>query len=418
MRRKVLGIALLLALTAGCIGATDTQQDLDQTSTADQEDLQEEEEITEVIVYQAEVEGPQVGGDRLDVSFPAQLGEGLTDLELELSWAEQTNGFGVDVEMPGGTTHEIDPPDEATATRVKGTVPAPSPGAYEFHLTASNGVVAQDEVRLEAQATFLVQAAETADVGADGTVRGPVNVEETQDGYRAWVTYRANATASESMTVSADTVNGQIQHQGTASQATGTVTAWAHGDSPDEARNRLDEITVRLVVDPDGIDADVSAPDWEQRGADMATGVPESTTARGDFDTTNGPIQFEEARVNGLSASTTNGGIQGDVTGDGDFEFGTTNGPIDVALTPTASSSLAASTTNGGINLALAENPETGYRIDASTTNGQITEQMEEASLSGDDEDATLRTDGYSDRSIQLSGTTSTTNGNIHFEGR
>ncbi len=416
MRWKALGIIIAVAFAGGCIAGMDPGQDPAETTPASSEE-ESREEIVEAFVFQEQIEQPQLGGDRLDADWPAELGEGLTELTLELSWGQETNSLGVEVETPEGV-HQVGPPQDPMATSIQGEVPNPTPGPFTFHLTSSEGAVLMDEARLEVEATFLVPLDGEARIETDATTRGPVNVEETGEGYRAWVTYEGQAPASDSMEVSVDTVNGEVHHAGASEDAEGLVTAWARGDTPEQAKQRLEDIDVDLLVQEDRIEATASAPDWEDRGAGVDTGVPASTTIQGTFSTTNGGILFDQARVNDASASTTNGPVEGTITGQGSLGFDTTNGAIDVAFTPTASSSLDAHTTNGGVELSLNEDEDTGYRIDASTTNGAISENMDEASLSGSDEQATLETNGYDSRSVQVTGTAGTTNGNVHFASR
>lgn len=418
MRWKALALGLLL-VTSGCFGQAGVEGD-DEGGPAQAPpsgSSQGTQVVERELVFEANVSGPQVGGGRLDVQWPAELGVGLVGLELSLSWTQGTNAFGIETERPDGTVHKLGPPSETGSTSVEGEVTELVPGEYVFYLTAGDGIVIEDRVELVASATFEL-AEGTQPAVEEGTVRGPVRVEPANGGYRATVSYRANGTAQDRMQVTVNTTNGGISHRGNLDQAMGAVVAWAHGDTREEARRRLLEIDVDLTVREGAIRAIAEAPNWEKRGASAEVGVPSETTIQGTFDTTNGPIQLRNANVDGILADTTNGGIEGDVAGRGEMTFDTTNGAITVEVYPTASAQVTADTTNGAIELGLAEGEAVGYRIDADTTNGEITESMDEASLSGSDDEATLETDGYADRTVQVTGLADTTNGNIHFASR
>lgn len=420
--RWVAFVLTALVLTAGCFGQVGVEGDDGDGSAASPGEGgpggdAATQTVTRRLVFQENISDPRPGGDRVGVSWPAEMSIGLTAMHLELSWETTSNAFGVETERPDGTVHTLPPPAMPGQTSTEGDVTELVPGEYTYHLTAGDGVVLPDTVRLVVTATFELSTT-TQPALEEGTVRDPVQVEETEDGYRATVTYRANASAQDRMQVTVDTTNGEIRHDGQAEGATGTVTAWAHGDTADEARQRVLAIDVDLVVDEGRIQAIATAPDWTQRGASVSIGVPETTTVHGSLDTTNGPIHIEDARAEDLTADTTNGGITGSITGQGDYLFDTTNGAISVDLAPTGTSSLEADTTNGPIVLGLVEGDEIAYEIDAETTNGRITESMSEARLEGSDEEATLVTEDGQDRPIQVTGLADTTNGNVVFEGR
>lgn len=420
-----------LALTAGCLGALEAQEgdgagEGAAASPASATPAGETELVERTLVFTAEVDGPQVSEERVGPSWEAFLGPSLVTMDLSLAWEEPTNGFGVDVERPDGSTHAIEPPASPTATSVEGEVPDPSAGAHGFHLTTDDAVVAEDRVRLEATVVFEVPvASQTAELDGDGMVRGPITVEETEEGFRAETTYRANGTVDDEIELTVDTVNGAI-HAGEGTQPSGVedeeahaaVNAWATGTSREEARERLLAIHVTIRIETDRVEAMADAEEWDDRGASADVALPEDTRTDASLDTTNGAVVMRELTVGDVVTDTTNGAITGGVRGEGELSFDTTNGAVGLAFTPTGDSTVVADTTNGNVELTLNEDASTGYEIHASTTNGAITEDMQEASLDGSEDEATLRTEGYADRSIQVTGDADTTNGNIHFASR
>lgn len=418
MRSAVFGLALLV-LAAGCLGAGMSSEEEPRSEEAQpNQAFDEVVRVEQPYVFTGTVEGPQPGGDRVGVSWSPEFRAGLVGLELAFSWGEAVNAFGVQVERPDGSLHEVGP-GSGVSTGVDGEVPEVWPGAYSFFVFADDGVVVPDEVRLEATAVYeVVRVSGEAAGPSEETVEDAVQVVETNDGYRAWVDYQAQGDAMDRMSVRGDTVNGEVVLHGASETAEAFVHAWARGVSEDEARERVLTIDVEVRVDGDQVRAVASAPEWDDRGADVRTGVPSSTIATGVLGTTNGAVAFDQARVDGVEASTTNGAIGGSLSGEGSIRLGTTNGAIELVLTPAGSMILDASTTNGGLSFVLAEGDPIGYRLDASVSNGEITEDMREASLSGSDEDATLETTGFEDRTVQVTGNVGSTNGEIRFEGR
>jgi hypothetical protein len=419
MRWEVLAVALVAA-TAGCIGAMDDAGDQGEFAQAPDEDTESgTQQVERVLVFTDEINEPAVALGNPGPSWSANLGPEVVSMDLELTWGEQAHRFGLEVEQPDGDRHVIEEPQDPSTTSNTGEVPDPPAGDYTFHLT-SEGPVAPDQVELTATVVLEVPLDGEGLAAGDGAQRSEVRVEETEDGYRATVEYTAEGSLAEEVDATVDTVNGAVAlaADGSGDQGMAEVTAWADGDTREEARERVLAIHVSLTVEDDTLDARAEAEDWEHRGASVDASVPQATTVGADLDTTNGAIQAQALTVDGYLADTTNGAITGTLTGQGDLGLDTTNGGIDVAFTPTADSTIQADTTNGGIELALNEDGDTGYEIGASLTNGRISEDMQEARLEGGDDEATLVTDGYGDRSIQVDGQADTMNGNIHFESR
>lgn len=409
----------LVTLTAGCIGAMDDVRDDEpigqQSTTADPGGT---ERVERTLVFTETIEEPAVTVGDPATSWSTTLGPTLVSMDLRLAWGEPANGFGLEIEGPEGT-HTIEQPQDPSATSNEGEVPDPSAGSYAFHLT-SEGALVPDEVELVADVVIEIPVDGQMATAGDGAQRSSVTVEETDDGYRATVEYTAEGELADEVDATVDTVNGAISLAADSSREQGraVVTAWGEADTREEARERALSIRVDLTVEDDTLRATVEADDWEDKGASADVAVPERVRLSAEADTTNGAIQPDAITVDGFTADTTNGAIQGSLSGEGQLSLDTTNGAVDVAFTPTDDATIEAGTTNGAIELALTEDEATGYRIDASTTNGAITEDMDEASLQGSDEDATLRTQGYADREVQVDGSADTTNGRIHFASR
>lgn len=402
----VLGV---LVLTAGCLSGAGEETRL-SPQEAEQLDEEETEEIERTFVFEADVQA-SAGDGRIDgIEWPAPLGPGLTAIELELVWEQGTHNFGVDVEGP--TDAQIGPERDPTSAELSAEFPNAAAGSYAFYPTLE-GAVASDSLTLTVTATFVVPEDESL------SLAGCTDIEtrQTADGWRASFACQASGPTSSAKRLAADTVNGEVAIDGADEGALAAVNVWARGTSEEQARQRAATIDVTVRVTEDGIVARAEAPDWEDRGADVDVGVEEATLT-GRADTTNGPIEFSDVRTDGIEADTTNGPIRGDLTGGGDLAFDTTNGPIEVAITPEDAMGIEADTTNGAIELGLTETSQIAYSIDAETTNGRITEDMDEAHLEGEEDDARLVTEDGESRPIQVTGDTDTTNGGIHFDGR
>lgn len=399
----------LLVVTAGCLSGAGEQTRL---SPQEAEQLDEEQlvEIERQLVYEAEVQASAGEGRIEGIEWPAPLGPGLSAIALDLEWQQQAHAFGIDVEGP--TDASFGPEHDPTSAELSGEIAGAEAGSYTFYPTRQ-GAVASDQLTLTVTATFEVPEDESLSLAGCTDVE----TQRSTDGWRASFACQASGPTSSAKQLDADTVNGRVALDGASEGALATVHAWARGDTEGEARQRASTIDVTVRVTEDEIVARAEAPDWEDRGADVDVGV-EQATLGGRADTTNGPVTFADVRTDGIAADTTNGPIRGDLSGSGDLSFDTTNGAIDVAITPEDDTDIEADTTNGGIQLGLAEGDRVAYTIDAETTNGQITEDMDEAHLEGEEDDARLVTDGGDDRPIQVTGNTDTTNGDIHFQGR
>ncbi|MGI8962001.1 MAG: DUF4097 family beta strand repeat-containing protein [Bryobacteraceae bacterium] len=152
----------------------------------------------------------------------------------------------------------------------------------------------------------------------------------------------------------------------------------------------------------------------------------------GDYDlhTTNGAIELEECSGS-ERAHTTNGAVRGRLKA-GSIDSQSTNGAIELTLMqPSNGEPIRASTTNGGIVLALAEFHDNA--LNAQTTNGSVTLRLpgdtnarinaetrlssisNNLTLSSTDENSKHRLSGQLGKGGPLISATTTTGG-VHFE--
>lgn len=430
LEAALLALLMVTAGTAGCIGTEAGGQAAQPAGdgTDDDEEGQAAGDPptspdTRTLSYEVEVGSTVSDGEPLATFAEERLGRGPATLDVEVSWTQPSNRFGVETVRPDGSEERVGPPQTPGTTSVAGKVSVGSleAGTYGFHAVAPEGPVVEDEVTLEVEVPAGMLTPQPAPSG--GPPEGEVRTQQTADGWRAEITYRANGTVSDAVDLTADTVNGAVGLSGTTDgTARAVVQAFARADTEDEAVERVREIQVTTIVEEGRVEAVAELPDdeqWEERGAHANVAVPEQTRVSGLADTTNGPLEVDGPQADGLTLDTTNGPIRGSMTLAGDLAADTTNGPIQLDLTPTSSAEISMDTTNGGIELGLLENQDVAYEVDAETTNGRISESMDEARLDRqDDGEATLVTEDGDGRPIQVTGTTDTTNGNAHFAGR
>lgn len=347
--------------------------------------------------------------------------------DLTLTWQRSTNRFGLQVETPDGT-ERFDPPGDAQATTLEATLDGGPAGRYRFAVVVPQGATAPDDLTLEA--TIIVRSNAT---GTSSTMR----VYQEAGQWVAEITYTAEGAAKDRMEADVQVANGHVRAETTGEKARVQVTAWGRASTRDAAIERARSVDVEVDVDGDRIlgKARTDDGDWNRRGAHADLATPSRLS--GTLSTSNGPVELVDLDGGALTADTSNGEIDatgtlrgvsrlatsnGRITGDlsihDDLTLDTSNGAIDPHLTPGSSLELSATTSNGGIDLGLAERSDIAYELAASTSNGDITEDMEEADLEGDEDDATLRTRNGDGREIQVTGSVDTSNAEIHFAGR
>ncbi len=417
----LLAITLVAASLTGCVGLDwDSLSGCGSNSSSHSESTS-----TSSTQHDAELSDPVIQPGPVGIEWPITFAPGLTQLEVVLSWELEANDFSLEVERPSGEVERYGTSGLDMSTSRTATIPGPTSGEYVFRPVA-DAPAGPDSLQLQVTSTIHRSTSSSTSAGEIGEAqtsidRSNVTFEQTGDGYRAIVTYEAASEADEEMTLNLDTFNGDIHASAAGNQADVRLTAWADGDTEHEALDRLRSIAISYSAEPSGLLAQASGPSSScgGMGADVVASVPASTTVTGLIDTSNGEIILSELTATDLEVDTSNGEIIGSLTGQGEIGLDTSNGEIELSFQPTGDTDLQLDTSNGEILLRLLEGAEIGYELDADTSNGEITESMREASIDGDDEDeGTLRTNGYSSRAAQVSGSVDTSNGEIHFEGR
>lgn len=438
MRVRVVLLALAVA-TAGCLDAgpsSDAPPEGEESGDPEPGNPAPRV-VTRTFVYEGNVSAGTEGGP-VGVNGTVVLGSGLQGVTLELAWTQASNAFEARGDPPAGDEVTATSDAPAGGTSASAEADDPAPGLWRFSVLAE-GSHLPDRVRLFVNATWRLPG--PADAAGGDAAPGPVQAERTGSGWRAWRDYHANGTVGDAVEVTADTANGaanlsaggpEVSTESGAGPGDPSVQpetrdgdtarvrvhVWAHADTEQRARERVQSVNVTVEVAGDRVRVNPQAPEWQQRGADVDVALPADTRSRLDLETTNGPVNARAADARQARLETTNGPIHAGIRGQGSIGLETTNGPLVAALVPTADVELDAASTNGPVQLGLQETDEIGYTIDAETSNDRITEDMDEAELEGSEEEATLRTRNAGERPIQVTGTAGTTNGNVHFQGR
>lgn len=346
--------------------------------------------------------------------------------DLTLSWERSPNRFGLQVETPDGT-ERFDAPEDPQATTLEAALDGGPEGLYRFAVVVPQGATAPDDLTLEA--TIVVRSNAT---GTSSTMR----VYQEGGQWVAEITYTAEGTAQDQMEADVQVANGHVRAETTGEKARVNVTAWGRASTRDAAVERARSVDVEVDVDGDRIVGKATTDDgnWNRRGAHADLATPSRLS--GKLATSNGPVELVDLDGGALTADTSNGEIDatgslrgvsrlatsnGRITGDlsihDDLTLDTSNGAIDPHLTPESPLELSVTTSNGEVDLGLAERSDIAYELSASTSNGDITEDMEEADLEGDEDDATLKTRNGDGRAVQVTGSVDTSNAEIHFAG-
>ncbi len=440
--RCLLGITLtLVLLLSACLGPASEEFN---NEFGDQFSEPAMEVVTETRSFDGEVEDPGLllESTRVSPEWTFTLEPGSSNLELELQWGSFVNDYTFVLERPDGVAkHGLD-------SDVMEEVPGDSfeyglnlsdatPGEYTAYLVAE-GILVEDTFSLDARWEMLVGI----DEGETGTGNlTAVTFEKQGDAWQATLPYRSAGDVTDPLTLDVDTFNGRVEVVHTSDEkATAWIHAWARADSKERAEELTRSLDITLTVGEDHLKAhakegrETDRNESESVGATVYLEVP--VGVEGSIKTGNGGIELDGLTVSDLDVKSSNGGITADLetsgsllldtsngpidaalVGSGDIKLDTSNGPIDLDLEPTGTTSLDVDSSNGGLELNLEESSDIGYELDASTGNGKITEQMDEASLEGEDKEATLRTSDLDSRSILVTGNVETSNGSVKFIG-
>lgn len=422
MQLRPLMLALLL-LGAGCLGAGDPQT---QPESRDEgEATTASHTVERVLVFEGNVSGGAQAGP-VGINGTHVLGSGLQSLHLSLSWNTSANGFEARAEGPGGQTTVVER-GSTSQPSAEGSLEAPSPGLWRFEI-AAQGPHVPDRVRLEVTGTWTMPGNATASEEA------PIHTSHRADDWVAWQDVHANGSVGGEVEVEASTGQGYVnltagtpdvaaqqpptRVDASEGQAAVRLHAWARGETEAEARERVRSIETAIEIAGNRTEVHARATTWDDRGVNVDVALPAGTGTDLDLETTDGQVNAYADRVTGGQLEVTNGRLLAGLRGQGELELSGTNGPIRAQFAPTGDAKLLAEVENGPIELGLLETEEIGYVVDAETTHGRITESMEEASLEGSAQEATLRTDEADARAIQVTGRAESTNGNVAFAGR
>lgn len=406
------------------------------------------EPAMEVVVESRSFEGAIAGPNlllesaRVSPEWTFTLEPGSSNLELDLHWGSFINDYTFVLERPDGVAKhglESDVMEGASGDSFAYglNLSDASPGDYTAYLVAE-GILVEDVFSLDARWEMLVGIDE--DESGTGKVSA-ITFEKHGDAWQATLPYRSSGNVTDPLTLDVDTFNGRIEVVHTTTEkATAWIHAWARADSKERAEELTRSLDITLNVGVDHLKAhakegsETDRNNSESVGATVYLEVP--VGVEGSIQTGNGGIELDGLTVSDLDVKSSNGGITADLetsgsllldtsngpidaalVGGGDIELETSNGPIDLDLEPTGTTSLNVDSSNGGLELTFKETSDIGYELDASTGNGKITEQMDEASLDGEDKEATLRTSDLDSRSILVTGNVETSNGSVKFIG-
>lgn len=349
---------------------------------------------------------PVVGQGRqaVDVGWNGSLPGVVEEMTVRLAWSQDGNAFGLRVDVDG-TEHEIDPPDRTEPNQVEGTVRNLSGGPYTFTPVA-DGPTSFDVLTLTVDATFVVPLPESADVG----------VRRSSDGWQVTLRSTVSQPIGDEARVALETGNGNLQLGDEGNRASVDVTASGTGATLAKAVERARSIDVTARIADGRVEGRGRADEWHDRRAHVEAQVPASADVGAA--TGNGHVDLDHDRLGTVDVGTGNGQLTGSVHVAEALSASTGNGGADLDVTPTGDLEIDVASGNGALSLGLTEGPDIAYEVGASTGNGEITASMEEAELEGSSNDATLRTVGGDGRDHQVTGSVSSGNGDIDFQGR
>lgn len=298
------------------------------------------------------------------------------------------------------------------AVALSGCMTIPHPGATES-AAGSAATSAREGGTGEMTATERSSESEGPCVGSTGRVCAMRTVE------------LSGTLGVAAMPVTLKTFNGPVKVEtGAEGQWSLTAVLKAHGDTAEEARRHLAGVSFSWSHEERGAHHLAAEAKRTTRGTSHGEGaslklvVPASLLMDLSMATTNGAVEAQGVRTDGLVARSTNGpvDIRADVTS---VHLETTNGALSADLRPVGSGRVIAETTNGRIDLRLPETARQGYDVSARTTNGVVDIRMQDGeSSSSGTTSKSFRTSGFDEREWRTSVTTKSTNGAVTVLGR
>lgn len=278
-------------------------------------------------------------------------------------------------------------------------------------------------------ASMTARATDETTTGAcpDGDVLG-TGGSETFCATRV-VTVTGTLAGIPTLDVTLETFNGDVAvRAGEAGRWGFVATLEAAGDSPDAAQRNLDKIELAWSHENGGrhfldVAAERTTRDDDGRyAARIEVEMPPSQILRLSATTSNGDVDANGVRTEGLALRTSNGRL----TADADVthvDLVTSNGDIDATLAPTGSGRIRLTTSNGEITLAVPEDARRGYEVDGRTSNGEVDIRLKDGDLGDCPRGSeyytppcnhrTFRTHGFDGRDVRSSVALVTSNGDI-----
>jgi DUF4097 and DUF4098 domain-containing protein YvlB len=273
-----------------------------------------------------------------------------------------------------------------------------------------------------------MSAKETRSDDATVCTSGNVNVSSPQE-FCATRTITVTGTIAgiSEMNVDVSSFNGPVTLRGDTDGQWGFVAKLtATGSTPDEAKANLDNIQFAWSHEQDGSHFLTASAKKDGNGsgygASFDVQLPNTITYVVVAGTTNGDVQLQDLKTDGLSLHSTNGKVlaTGHVS---QVDLRTTNGDVTATLAPWASGRFALQTTNGKIALTVPEDDQHGYDATLQTTNGKADVQMHDGDVGPCPQGSqyytppcnhrTFQTNGYAAREIQTSLSLESTNGDV-----
>jgi hypothetical protein len=292
--------------------------------------------------------------------------------------------------------------------------PDPSPGTPAGARTQnSGGEMTSKEARNDAVAPCT-----TSPLGTSGAfcATRTITVTGTISGIRA-------------MDVDVSSFNGNVKlHAASSGQWGFVATLRARGATADEAKANLDNIQFAWSHEQGGTHFLSASAKKDGEGSGYSADFDVTLTPEIAYSvvasTTNGNAALDGLTTTALALRTTNGDIDATATVT-QAQLSTTNGGVKATLQPAASGRITATTTNGGVTLAVPEDAQHGYQATLKTTNGRVNVGTKDGDASpcptGEYytppcNERTFQTKDYGSRAVQDLVTIASTNGDVSLQ--
>lgn len=242
------------------------------------------------------------------------------------------------------------------------------------------------------------------------------------------VTVSGTISGLDRLDVALETFNGAISIEAGSGGAWGfTATLRARGATAAAAEAAIDDIAFRWAhEDATGHFVEVVAEhdgDSDGRSVAIELTMPRDVLMRLSATTSNGDVDFESGRTDGLALTTSNGRIEasGEVS---QVALTTSNGKIEASLRPIGDGRWALTTSNGEIALEVPEGPAYGYSMQGQTSNGEVDYSLRDGEKGDCPQGSqyyappcnvrSFESSGFRSRDHQVYASLTTSNGKIH----